>query len=105
MHKGNNHHIPITLEGLHQKLDFEIKRLIREREDGIASYVGKTALLGGISKLVFRKRNGVKITLSYRIDDSGILRFAREKQFTSPLSNQRQTNRLPIGRMSEDIKP
>jgi hypothetical protein len=79
-HKAQN--APVSLEGLNQKLDFESKRLVREREEGIVKRVSKTAVLNGTSTLVFRNINGAKIILSYRLDASGGLRFAREKQFT-----------------------
>ena len=81
MHKPKPHNPPVSLEGLNQKLDFESKRLIREREDGIIKRVSKMAVLDGISTLVFRDINGAKVMMSYRLDASGTLRFAREKQF------------------------
>ncbi len=82
MHKPNGHHVPVSLAELNHKLDFEIKRLIREKEEGIVSCVSKKAVLNGISKAVFKNREGGKVTLSYRLDSGGALRFATEKQFT-----------------------
>ncbi len=103
MRKPHPRYIPVTLDGLNQKLDFEIKRLVREKEDGIMSYISKTPILNGISKLVFKKKDGAKVTLSYRLDNSGTLRFAQEKQFINPLPNQK-LNVVHIGRASGDIK-
>jgi hypothetical protein len=81
MNKSKVHNVPITLKELNTKLDFEIKRLVREREDGIVKYVSKTPVLNGISTLVFKSINDAKITLAYRLDASGTLRFAREKGY------------------------
>jgi hypothetical protein len=84
MSQLKNHHVhnaPVSLEGLNQKLDFESKRLVREREDGIMKRISKTAVLNGNSTLVFKDINGAKVMLSYRLDSSGALRFAREKRF------------------------
>ena len=78
-HKG--HYIPLTLPGLNQKLSFEIKRLIREKEDGVVKHVSTKASLNGTSTLTFKNKAGKTVTLSYRHDESGNLRFAREKQF------------------------
>jgi hypothetical protein len=82
MNKRKPPQIPLTLEILNQKLDFEVKRLVREKEDGIANYISRTTALHGISKLIFKNINGKNVTLSYRLDTSGVLRFAREKQFS-----------------------
>jgi hypothetical protein len=103
MHKPKPRNVPVTLDDLNQKLDFEIKRLLREKEEGISNYVSKTANLTGISRLVFTKKNGAKITLSYRLDDGGTLRFAREKQFAAPALVQKHLNVAHIGRASGDI--
>lgn len=103
MRKHNTHHIPVTLEALNQKLDFEVKRLVREKEEGIASYTSRTTVLKGISRLVFKKHNGAKIVLSYRLDTGGALRFAVEKQFvTTPLAH-RELPTTYVGRTSQDI--
>ncbi len=96
------HNTPVTLKELNQKLDFEAKRLVREKEDGIASYVSKAPALNGISKLVFKNRAGDKVTLSYRLDSGGQLRFALEKQPAVAASKERISGR--IGRTSENIE-
>jgi hypothetical protein len=103
MHKAHPRNEPVTLIGLNKKLDFEIKRLVREKEDGIAKYVSKTANLNGISKLVFQKKNREKITLSYRLDDGGTLRFAREKDFMSMNIDKKRPLGASVGRASGDI--
>lgn len=81
MKKTKSHYDPITLEGLKKKLDFEIKRLVREKEDGVVKHVRTKTALNGISILVFKNKEGKNVTLSYRHDESGTLRFAREEQF------------------------
>jgi hypothetical protein len=103
MHKQPKpRNIPLTLEQLNEKLDFESKRLVREKEDGIAQYINKTTVLNGISKLMFKKKDGEKVTLSYQTDKSGTLRFAREKQFTDASPVQEHIG-LRFGRTSRDI--
>jgi hypothetical protein len=97
-----NHQVPVTLKELNQKLDFEAKRLVREKEDGIASYVGKTAALNGTSKLVFKNRAGAKVTLSYRLDGGGQLRFAFEKQ--PAVAANKELSPRHIGRTSANIE-
>lgn len=105
MHKPKTRYVPVTLEGLREKLGFEIKRLVREREEGIVKHVSTTAILNGTSTLVFKNKDGEKITLSYRLDKGGALRFAREKQFApnalSPL--QKSLRGVTVGRASGDI--
>jgi hypothetical protein len=81
MKKSKGHFIPVTLEGLTKNLNFEVKRLVREKEDGVAVHVHTKVILNGISILVFKNKEGKKITLSYRHDAGGTLRFAREEQF------------------------
>ena len=83
MKKVTPRNVVVTIQSLNQKLDFESKRLVREREDGIMKRVSKTAVLNGTSSLTFKDINGAKVTLSYRLDASGALRFAREKQFAA----------------------
>ncbi len=84
MKKPKGHHyIPISLEGLNKKLEFEVKRLVREKEEGIVKHIRTKTTLNGISTLVFKNKAGKNITLSYRHDASGTLRFAREEQFAS----------------------
>ncbi len=73
----------ISLAQLNQKLDEEAKRLVREKEEGIAKYVSKKASLEGKSTLVFKKKDGTEITLSFRLNENDNLRFAYKKQFTS----------------------
>ncbi len=103
MHKPHTHSIPVTLDGLNQKRNLESRRGVREREEGIVDYVSKTTMLHGISKLIFKKRDGAKITLSYRLDKGGTLRFAREKRFANPPIAQEQLSVAQVGRMSGDI--
>lgn len=105
MHKPNARYVPVTLEGLTEKLDFETKRLVREREENIIKHVSTHAVLNGISTMVFKNKAGAKVTLSYQLDKSGTLRFAREKQFTNNLlsSVKQRSNAAQIGRASGDI--
>lgn len=103
MQKHNSHHEPVTLAGLNQKLDFEIKRLVREREEGVVKHSRTIANLTGVSTLLFKNQKGEDVTLSYRLDESGNLRFAREKKFANtPASTQKPTARS-VGRTSGDI--
>jgi hypothetical protein len=81
MKKKKGHFIPVTLEGLTKNLNFEVKRLVREKEDGVAVHIRTKVTLNGISVLEFKNKEGKKITLSYRHDAGGTLRFAREEQF------------------------
>jgi len=69
---------PISLAELNLKLDQEAKRLVREKEDGIAKYVRKKANLEGNSILVFKKKDGKEVTLSFRLNENDNLRFAYE---------------------------
>ena len=78
--KGH-HNVPVSLEGLTKNLAFEIKRLVREKEDGVVMHVRTKATLNGISTLVFKNKEGKNVTLLYRHDESGTLRFAREERF------------------------
>jgi hypothetical protein len=71
---------PISLAELNLKLDQEAKRLVREKEDGIAKYVRKKANLEGNSTLVFKKKDGTEVTLSFRLNENDNLRFAYEKR-------------------------
>lgn len=103
MHKTKTRYIPVTLDGLREKLGFEIKRLVREREEGIVKHLSTTAVLNGISTLIFKNINGAKVTLFYRLDQGGTLRFAREKQFTAAASDKKQLATAHIGRSSSDI--
>ncbi len=71
----------ISLKELNQKLDDEAKRLVRAKEEGIAKYVSKKANLKGNSTVVFKKKDGTEITLSFRLNENDNLRFAYEKRF------------------------
>lgn len=79
--RAKGHFIPVTLEGLTKNLRFEVKRLVREKEDGVVKHIRTKVLLNGISTLLFKNKEGRNITLSYRHDASGTLRCAREEQF------------------------
>jgi hypothetical protein len=81
MKKVAHHFVPVTLQGLTKKLGFEAKRLVREKEDGVVKHVRTKVTLYGISVLVFKNTEGKNVTLSYRHDEGGTLRFAREEQF------------------------
>ncbi len=72
---------PISIEELNQKLDDEAKFLVRLKEEGIAKYVSKKANLKGNSTLVFEKKDGTKLTLSFRLNEDNNLRFAYDKRF------------------------
>lgn len=69
---------PVSIKELNQKLDIEADRLVRVQEDGIVKFVSKKANLAGNSRLVFKKENGVTVTLSFRLNKDGNLRFAYE---------------------------
>ena len=71
----------ISLKELNQKLDEEAKRLVRAKEEGIAKYISKKANLKGNSTVVFKKKDGTEITLSFRLNENDNLRFAYEKRF------------------------
>jgi hypothetical protein len=81
MKKLKGHYVPISLEGLNKKIDLEIRRLVREKEENIVRHIRTKITLNGISTLVFKNKAGRNVTLLYRHDESGTLRFAREKQF------------------------
>jgi hypothetical protein len=72
----------ISLSQLNQKLDQEAKRLVREKEDGIAKYISKKASLEGNSTMVFKKKDKTEVTLAFRLNENDNLRFAYEKRFT-----------------------
>jgi len=103
MNQPKNPHTPLTLGELNQKLDFESKRLVREREDGIVKRISKMANLNGTSTLVFEDINGAKVMMSYRVDTGGALRFAREKQFATTSQQKQVSPATPVGRTSVDI--
>ena len=69
----------VNLKLLNQKLVFEARRIVREREEGIVKYVAKKANLTGNSTIIFRNQDGEKVMLSFRLNKDGNLRFAYEK--------------------------
>lgn len=73
--------LPISIKELNQKLNEEAKRLVRAKEEGIAKYISKKANLKGNSTVVFKKKDGTEITLSFRLNENNNLRFAYEKRF------------------------
>mgnify|MGYP001614730182 FL=1 len=70
--------LPVSLKELNQKLDVEAKRLVLAREEGIVKFVSKKANLLGNSRLVFKNKDSVTITLFFRLNKDGNLRFAYE---------------------------
>ncbi|MBI2635629.1 MAG: hypothetical protein HYW79_03790 [Parcubacteria group bacterium] len=70
--------LPVSLKELNQKLDVEAKRLVLAKEEGIVKFVSKKANLAGNSRLVFKNKNKVTITLFFRLNKDGNLRFAYE---------------------------
>ena len=94
--------IPVSLEELGKKLSFEVKRLIREREEGIVKWISTKMVLHGNSTLIFKNKAGEKITLSYRLDKDGALRFAHEAQYAHQTQN-RPAVQFATGRSSKDI--
>ncbi len=73
----------VTLKQLNKKLDQEIRRLIREREEGVVKLVSKKAVMDGDSKLVFKSQGGKEVRMSFRLNKDGNLRFAREERYTA----------------------
>lgn len=71
----------ISLKELNRKLDEEAKRLVKTKEEGIAKYISKKANLKGNSTIVFKKKDGTEIKLSFRLNENDNLRFAYEKRF------------------------
>jgi len=76
MNKPKNQ--PVSLRELNQKLDIEARRIVREKEESIVKYISKKANMSGNSTMVFRNRDGVEVTLSFRLNKDGNLRFAYE---------------------------
>ena len=70
--------LPVSLKELNQKLDVEARRLVLTKEEGIVKFVSKKASLSGNSCLVFKNKNRVTITLFFRLNKDGNLRFAYE---------------------------
>jgi hypothetical protein len=72
---------PITLVKLNKLLTEEAKRLVREKEDGIAKFISKKANLTGNSTMTFKKKDGAEVTLSFRLNENNNLRIAFEDRF------------------------
>lgn len=70
----------VSLVELNKKLDVEARRLVRGREEGIVKYVSKKANLLGNSSLVFKNKVGAEVTLFFRLNKDGEIRFAYENQ-------------------------
>lgn len=70
--------LPVSLKELNQKLDVEARRLVLAREEGIVKFISKKANLGGNSRLVFKNKDSVTVTLFFRLNKDGNLRFAYE---------------------------
>lgn len=68
----------VSLKELNQKLDVEAKRLVLAREEGIVKFISKKANLAGNSRLVFKNKDSVTITMFFRLNKDGNLRFAYE---------------------------
>lgn len=70
--------LPVSLKELNQKLDIEAKRLVLAREEGIVKFVSKKANLLGNSRLVFKNKDSMTVTMFFRLNKDGNLRFAYE---------------------------
>jgi RNase P/RNase MRP subunit POP5 len=92
-HKSKGHYVPISLDGLTKKISSEVKRLIREKEEGVVKHIRSKVSLNGISMLVFKNKEGKNVTLSYRHDESGTLRFAREEQFLRTIPSSKDVKK------------
>ncbi|OGZ54736.1 MAG: hypothetical protein A3B25_01610 [Candidatus Ryanbacteria bacterium RIFCSPLOWO2_01_FULL_48_26] len=68
----------VTLKELDRKLNQEAKRIVREKEEDIIKYVSKKANLTGNSSIIFKNKSGAMVTLSFRLNKDGNLRFAFE---------------------------
>jgi hypothetical protein len=101
--KPKTRYIPVSLEGLISKLAFETKRLIREKEEGIVKWISTKPVLNGNSVLVFKNKQGAMVTLSYRLDKDGALRFAHEKQYAHLPQDKNLRSAVAFGRSSKDI--
>ncbi len=69
---------PVSLKELNQKLDVEAKRLVLAREEGVIKFVSKKANLLGNSRLVFKNKDSMTVTMFFRLNKDGNLRFAYE---------------------------
>lgn len=70
--------LPVSLKELNTKLDVEARRLVLAREEGIVKFVSKKANMNGNSRLVFKNKDSVTVTLFFRLNKDGNLRFAYE---------------------------
>ncbi|TSC82309.1 MAG: hypothetical protein G01um101420_473 [Parcubacteria group bacterium Gr01-1014_20] len=75
----SNKHV-VSLVELNKKLDVEARRLVKGREEGIVKYVSKKANLLGNSTMVFKNKTGVEVTMAFRLNKDGDVRFAYENQ-------------------------
>ena len=69
---------PVTLKDLNLKLNEEAKRIVRVKEDGIIKFISKKANLTGDSVLLFKNKDGEKISIFLRLNKDGNLRLAYE---------------------------
>ncbi len=68
----------VTLKDLNLKLNEEAKRIVRVKEDGIIKFISKKANLTGDSVLLFKNKDGEKISIFLRLNKDGNLRLAYE---------------------------
>jgi len=68
----------VTLKDLNCKLNDEAERIVRVKEDGIIKFISKKANLIGNSSLLFKNKDGEKITIFLRLNKDGNLRLAYE---------------------------
>ena len=68
----------VTLKDLNSKLSEEAERIVRVKEDGIIKFISKKANLIGNSALLFKNKDGEKITIFLRLNKDGNLRLAYE---------------------------
>lgn len=70
----------VSLVELNKKLDVEARRLVKGREEGVVKYVSKKANLLGNSIMVFKNKTGAEVTMAFRLNKDGDIRFAYENQ-------------------------
>ncbi|MEK9173023.1 MAG: hypothetical protein AAB594_00420 [Patescibacteria group bacterium] len=75
----SNKHV-VSLVELNKKLDVEARRLVKGREEGVVKYVSKKANLLGNSIMVFKNKTGAEVTMAFRLNKDGDIRFAYENQ-------------------------
>ena len=68
----------VTLKDLNCKLNDEAERIVRVKKDGIIKFISKKANLIGNSSLLFKNKDGEKITIFLRLNKDGNLRLAYE---------------------------